>query len=506
MKKKIINLLPVLLFVLLVFPVSSMATSEPTDNGYNEPVVLDDFGFQAKLNGDQVDMSWNAYVPNGFNYYKVIRSTKNQDPVYPDDGYIKYSSDGDFTSYTDNEVPEGISYYRICSIAKPNRYCSNVAIINRGGVDETPMLISAKPVGVNSVVDDEHQALKDEISSLKKEVSELKQAFNDIQQHQYAVAIDYLREKAIVQGYDDGSYKPDNQINRAEFMKIVVGEKYKDELTETMTDCFSDVAKDWYSAYVCLGKNKGIIGGYDDGTFRPGQNISFVEAAKIVSNVYGLELGEEGVNWYEKYVISLQKDGYIPASVSSLSKSITRAEMAELIWRIKEQKKSQDSIKLLSDPINVSEGDYAGWSTYSGSDFTFNHPGWYEGEKWGRALLTDELDFYQNLNTPNYMDVDSYITVYDVVGTDLNTSVWFEHPFVSSKDITINGVSALMRHYRAPRGTVVSGRTTGENENITVYSYLVNGRVVVLEYFNAFGTENKNVETFYKIANSFQLK
>lgn len=101
------------------------------------------------------------------------------------------------------------------------------------------------------------------------------------------------------------------------------------------------------------------------------------------------------------------------------------------------------------------------------------------------------------------MDVDSYLSVYTVSGSDLNTTVWSGHPLVSSQELTINGVPALKRHYRAPSGTVVNGRTTGENENITIYTYQLNGKVAVLQYFNAYGSENYGVETFYKIAGSF---
>jgi len=615
--------------LLLAVPSMTLAVTGSTSSGYNEAKLYEALNFTATLStdGSSVKTNWDAYAPAGFNYYKVVRSTTNPDPVYPDDSYIKAISDSNTTTHIDNSVPSGKVYYRVCSIVKPNRYCSSVVIIQNGDVadagDVKPVLISAEPVdpagielnasmGTDGVVlkwtvngeapqgfklaksyvngsptypvmdgdmayylnqpsqrsyvdkkvqagktvyyrvcqyvdgkclsysnpvkasvpqdfagvtytyekttaekepvpeklianDDEYYALKKEIAALKEKVAQL-ETFIDVQQHKYETAIDYLREKGIVQGYDDGSYKPNNTINRAEFMKIVMGEKYGTELTSEQVDCFNDVGKDWYAAYVCLGKNKGIISGYDDGSFKPGSQISFVEAAKILSNVYGLDLGDDGYNWYEKYVRALQSDGYIPSSVGSLSKPITRAEMAELIWRIKEQKKQQDSIKLLSEPVIIEEGMYEGWTTYEGSDFRFLHPGWYQGEKWGRVLLTEELDFYQNLNTPNYLAVDSYVSVYDVAGTDLNTSIWAEHPLVSSQPFTINGVTALKRHFRAPRGTVVNGRTTGENENITVYSYLVNGHVTVLEYFNAFGTENKNVEVFDKIASSFGLK
>lgn len=497
MKNKIRLIL--VLGLLLTVPAMTLATGSAS-SGYNEPIPESALRFEAVSDGNHVNTSWVKYAPEGFNYYKVVRSVTNPDPVYPDDGYIQVIENADTTSYVDYNVPEGVSYYRVCSIVNPNRYCSNVVMIEKSEGIPVEKTVSEKVIAT-----DEYQALRDEITALKAKVARL-EAFVDTQRHRYEAAINYLREQGIVQGYDDGSYKPDNTINRAEFMKIVMGEKYGNELTAEEAGCFNDVGKEWYAPYVCLGKNKGVVSGYDNGNFGPGNQISFVEAAKILANVYELELGSEGSHWYEKYVLALQSEGYIPSSVDELAKPITRAEMAELIWRIKEQIKDQAHAKLISESVQLNEGDFKGWVLYNGSDFRFYHPGWYQGTKWNRTLLTDELDFYQNLNTPNYLDVDSYMTVYDIAGTNLNTDIWTDHPFVSSAEMTINGIRALKRHFRAPRGTVVNGRTTGENENITVYSYEVNGRTVVLEYFNAYGMENENVEVFDKIASSFSLK
>lgn len=70
--------------------------------------------------------------------------------------------------------------------------------------------------------------------------------------------------------------------------------------------------------------------------------------------------------------------------------------------------------------------------------------------------------------------------------------------------MTINGIKVLKRRYRAPRGTLVNGRAVGENENITIYTYQLGDKVAALHYFNAHGQENKDVEVFYKIAESFK--
>ncbi|NIA02283.1 MAG: hypothetical protein GWP15_02785 [Nitrospirae bacterium] len=336
-------------------------------------------------------------------------------------------------------------------------------------------------------------------------------AFTDVDtSHMYFAAVDYVEGEGIVDGYSDGSYKPDDDINRAEFTKIIIEATFEDSEIE---DCspgtiFSDITADqWYENYVCVAANNGIINGYDDGTFKGADKINFVEAAKII--VIGFDYDVvEGEQWYEGYVNVLQDNNYIPSTIDALSKQITRGEMAEMIWRIREEITEKSSPELLVEapepvePITPDSSDYPGWVTYDGDGFAFYHPDWYQGVKWGYDTLSPEYDFIFG----DKDGVDAYVHTYTKAGSDLNTSVWFEHPFVDSENLTINGLETLKRHYRAPRGTVVNGRTTGEDENIYVYSYKLDGKVGVLQYFNAYGTENKNADIFFDIAGSYYQK
>lgn len=102
-------------------------------SGYKAPITSEKFYFWAKLENGQVIMKWNAFKnfsEEWLVYYKVVRSSKNANPVYPEDGYIKYDTDQNFTTYTDNSPSEGINYYRICAITElKNRYCSKVVKI-----------------------------------------------------------------------------------------------------------------------------------------------------------------------------------------------------------------------------------------------------------------------------------------------------------------------------------------------------------------------------------------
>jgi len=87
-----------------------------------------------------------------------------------------------------------------------------------------------------------------------------------------------------ISGYPDGTFKPDGNINRAELMKMVVEMYYpKSEETNLSAyeNCFPDVTNEWFAYYVCKGKSLGWVQGYPDNTFKPANNVNRVEAIKI---------------------------------------------------------------------------------------------------------------------------------------------------------------------------------------------------------------------------------
>lgn len=177
-------------------------------------------------------------------------------------------------------------------------------------------------------------------------------AYSDVDSsHLYSEAIDYITTQEIVQGYEDGTYKPDNPINRAEFTKILIEAKYGSNPTEFADACFTDFTIDrWFSSYVCYAKAEGIISGYPDGTFGPANNINLAEASKIIVNIFKIEKVEPvGTRWYSEYVETMLAEGYIPASFQYISDEVTRGEMAEMIWRIMEEKHDLESVTQLEN-------------------------------------------------------------------------------------------------------------------------------------------------------------
>ena len=148
-----------------------------------------------------------------------------------------------------------------------------------------------------------------------------------------AQAIDYLKTQGVISGYPDGTYKPMEEINRAEFTKIIVGSLYGDLKGK---NCFPDVKTQWFAPYVCKAKAAKIIEGYPDGTFKPDDKIKFSEASKIVANAYGVTGGTTGQQWFQPYVTALEAKKDIPLSVEYFDEYVTRDEMAEMIYRLKD--------------------------------------------------------------------------------------------------------------------------------------------------------------------------
>ena len=116
-------------------------------------------------------------------------------------------------------------------------------------------------------------------------------------------AISTLSNMGIIDGYPDGTFRPNAGITRAEFAKIAVS-FFKDNVRETIGDRFSDIHGKWYTEYVNLANELAIVNGYPDGTFRPDNKIIRAESMTIVNNTLrrtpckeGLLPVSEMINW-----------------------------------------------------------------------------------------------------------------------------------------------------------------------------------------------------------------
>jgi len=183
------------------------------------------------------------------------------------------------------------------------------------------------------------------VDTVTKEASTGEYIFSDVTTiHENAAAIAYFKQVGWINGYDDGSFKPDNLVNRAEFLTILANVLEVDFMGGVYENCFTDVKNEWFSPFVCYAKSAGWVGGYGDGSFKPGQTINRVEAFKISVGAFGLTVPSGVVEkpypdvevsiWYAPYA-QLAKDGGIFAGENfEAGKLMTRAACVQMVYNI----------------------------------------------------------------------------------------------------------------------------------------------------------------------------
>jgi len=183
-----------------------------------------------------------------------------------------------------------------------------------------------------------------------------KKIFNDKNEIKHPKAVEFLQRRGIINGYNDGSFGPNNGVTRAESLKMIfesIGQPSTGEVTRTS---FSDFKKDeWFAGYVEMAKEKGYVKGYDDGKFRPHQTVNKAELLKIAFQIFEIDLTSYRVDspandvaddaWFAVYfqyaidneLLDLDENGgIVPAE------SMTRDEFSDLIYRLIQEQEALD--------------------------------------------------------------------------------------------------------------------------------------------------------------------
>lgn len=117
--------------------------------------------------------------------------------------------------------------------------------------------------------------------------------FSDIEESGYKAAIIDAADKGIVTGYEDGSFKPNAKVTRAQFITMLYRAAGAPEVTNAELG-FKDAGDiaEAYKLAVAWGSENGIINGYNDGSFKPNQEISRAQMAAFACR-YLTSLGYE---------------------------------------------------------------------------------------------------------------------------------------------------------------------------------------------------------------------
>ncbi len=188
---------------------------------------------------------------------------------------------------------------------------------------------------------------------------------------------------AYIYGYPDGTFRPENNMTRAEvatiFARILAG--FNDEAIKGTSREFNDILKtDWFTRYIAELEDESIIEGYSDGTFRPNNNITRAEFATMTVRFLESKIGEiEGIDsgftdmsdshWANEYIEKAVAKGLVkgyPDGTFRPESFITRSEVVtvinRLLVRLPDKALIDENIKNIIRFVDVTDVEY--WAYY----------------------------------------------------------------------------------------------------------------------------------------------
>ena len=187
---------------------------------------------------------------------------------------------------------------------------------------------------------------ENDITILEADEIKTSNLFSDIDGHWAKEWIESAVKIGFVSGYEDGTFKPERTITRAEF-STMLNNAIQIEITEKLN--FSDVREsDWFYNEIQKSVAAGFFSGYENNTFRPNNPIKREEVAKVVAGaITTWNIEGEGATllkdyntiqeWAKESVNTVYNKGYIlgyPNKTYMPSKALTRGEAVKIIFEI----------------------------------------------------------------------------------------------------------------------------------------------------------------------------
>ena len=344
-----------LIVMMSLFMVSTVASAENNDDNYNEVIEANEMNLEVELTDKGVELKWETYSVDNFEYYKIVKSDSNSNPVYPDDHYIKYSANPNFDHYMDHEImADKDYYYRICVIATPDRYCSNVEKIDvptdwEKQYDKNPWKGDDRLKKPNQNNDYDKPPRKEYFKEMFEKFTE-----NGVFKFANTDTNDWVNDYASKLGNfgilrdEDKNSKPHDRLNRAEAVRLVVRayELLNGEIEITTNHEFFDINYDeGNSRAEILSKavSAEIIAA--NPMFHPELTITRAQLCKIIATTfYSDNISENDLNdefpdlskthWANKYISVVKKKSLVKGNEDGTfkpEKPISRAEAIKVI-------------------------------------------------------------------------------------------------------------------------------------------------------------------------------
>ncbi|HBH12465.1 MAG TPA: hypothetical protein DDX29_04995, partial [Clostridiales bacterium] len=272
--------------------------------------------------------------------------------------------------------------------------------------------------------------------------------FSDIKDTKYEEAVEFLSAYGIINGYPDGTFKPDQPITRGEVSKIATYMLGYGDFAQNMQSNYADMDGHWATQYVDIANAFDIVQGYLDGSFGPDNNITYSEAVTMVVRTLGYTDASLPGSWPYDYFVKAGDLGIVH-DIPISAEDATRGDMALMVYRTIFQEKGS---------VNNNTGLWESKKTALLSNFGYKKPAqitkdiieeaklypkltnylYYTGELFYDK--NDQVVYFNNIGTKEYFGIVKAITGNVIILEDQNGN---RKPFDTTRaDIIMNNASA----------------------------------------------------------------
>lgn len=165
-------------------------------------------------------------------------------------------------------------------------------------------------------------------------------SFSDVKNTKYEEAVENLVSLKIVNGFEDNTFKPKNNVTRAQLSKmLVISMGMEDEVTSAGKKFlnFNDVLSSyWGYGYIKVASDKKLVKGYTDGKFKPDGTVTYAEATAMVVRALGYEdvIKKSSLTWPNNYMSYANDNLKLFNGISTFkaNDTATRGDIALLLW------------------------------------------------------------------------------------------------------------------------------------------------------------------------------
>ncbi len=284
--------------------------------------------------------------------------------------------------------------------------------------------------------------------------------------HENFDAIEYLDDHDVINGYEDGTFGPDNSVTRAEAIKIILN-ALEIETESGLDEFFPDVeTADWFFDHVMTAYENDYVSGYNDGEFKPSDEVSLSETLKILLLAADVELEDnistdvfndvDNDDWFASHMLYAKEMNIIISDNDFNvypSQDMTRAAFAEVVYRMMIVLETDDAFQLSEN-----------WPYYEGYNMLYPFKMKYkQDDYWGVSEQSNDVtfwrvdrDYYQFSPLKIYPNSAVIRVVYDYNDEDFSQEEYFDNIKYAFSDgshteFELNGLPALEVLYSEDR-------------------------------------------------------